>query len=179
MDNTTSKIQFLITEYEKLKDEQKKRIEFRDHMIYITLAAIGGVFTFAIEKPEYNYTLLVLPFVCIILGWSFLTNDKKVSDIGDYIVKVIIPKLDSLKSDPVISLIPSWEEFHKNVKRRKTFKIIQLSMDLMLFSISGLLSIIFYLYISCPITCIEIIVTVLEIILLIFIMLMFFKQLKF
>jgi len=179
MDNTSSKIQFLITEYEKLKDEQKKRIEFRDHMIYITLAAIGGVFTFALEKPEYNYTLLVLPFVCIILGWTFLSNDKKVSDIGDYIVKVIIPKLELLKSDPVISLIPSWEEYHKDIKGRKTFKIIQLSMDLVLFSISGLLSIIFYLYISCPLTCIEIIVAIAEIMLLLFIMIMFIKQLKF
>jgi hypothetical protein len=40
---------FLIKEYEKLKDEQHKRIEFRDHMIYLTLATIGKVFSFAFE----------------------------------------------------------------------------------------------------------------------------------
>ena len=72
---------FLIKEYEKLKDEQLKRIEFRDHMIYLTLGVVGAIFSFCLEKPEYNIAFLVLPFICTILGWTYFANDRKVSEI--------------------------------------------------------------------------------------------------
>ena len=52
---------FLISTFEVLKDEQLKRIEFIDRMIYLTLVAIGGIFSFAIENSNYNLALLVLP----------------------------------------------------------------------------------------------------------------------
>jgi hypothetical protein len=53
----TNLIHFLVTEYWKLKDEQHSRIEYRDHMTYLTLGAIGAVFSFAIEKPDYAVSL--------------------------------------------------------------------------------------------------------------------------
>ncbi len=63
MDNIlNNNFTFLIKEYEKLKDEQHKRIEFRDNMIYLTLAVIGTVFSFALQKPDLNIALLVLTF---------------------------------------------------------------------------------------------------------------------
>lgn len=136
-----NKIFFLIKEYEKLKDEQNKRIEFRDHMIYITLGVIGGVFSFVLEKPEFISALLVLPFVNIILGWTYFMNDQKVTEIGSYVKNVLIPKIDGSKSASMFSLIPSWEDFHKHSNKRKEKKIIQLILDLMLFCISSVVSI--------------------------------------
>lgn len=100
MENTSGiNFTFLIMEYEKLKDEQHKHLEFRDHMIYLTLAAIGTVFSFALEKPDLNIALLVLPFLCIVLGWTYLAIDGKISAIGNYIRTCIVPKLTEHNSD--------------------------------------------------------------------------------
>lgn len=137
---------FLIKEYEKLKDEQHKRIEFRDHMIYLTLAAIGTVFSFALEKPDLNITLLVLPFLCIVLGWTYLTNDEKISAIGNYVRTSLVPKLTEHNSHDKLSLAGHWEDYLRQDKSRRQRKWFQLFIDLSIFCFSGLVSILaFYL----------------------------------
>lgn len=146
IDSTTHKANFLIKEYEKLKDEQIKRIDFRDQMIFVTLGAIGGVFSFVFEKPDYITALLVLPFVCIALGWTYLMNDEKVSEIGKYIRTVLIPRFQELNPNEKLDLQPSWEEFHRKVKRRKERKRIQMTIDLCIFCVSALLSISAFFY---------------------------------
>jgi len=133
---------FLIKEYEKLKDEQHKRIEFRDHMIYLTLAAIGGVFSFSLEKPDLNIALLVLPFLCIVLGWTYLRNDEKISAIGKYIRTVFISKIKSSDGADSNLLDDNWEEFLRKDKLRKQRKVFQLFVDLSIFCISGIVSLI-------------------------------------
>jgi hypothetical protein len=143
MDN---KFAFLIQEYEKLKDEQTSRIAFRDQMIYITLVAIGGVFSFVLEKTEYSTALLVLPFVCIVLGWSYIVNDEKISAIGRYCRTVLIPKIESIKESGGFNLIPSWEEFHRSDALRKERKVIQFIIDISLFCVSGIFSIAVFFY---------------------------------
>lgn len=142
---------FLIKEYEKLKDEQHKRIEFRDHMIYLTLAAIGGVFSFALEKPDLNVALLVLPFLCVVLGWTYLGNDEKISAIGKYIRTVLITKIKSSDSADSNLLSDNWEEFLRKDRLRRQRKVFQLFVDLSIFCVSGVVSIIsfFVLHSSC------------------------------
>ena len=144
MDIKTNKINFLIKEYEKLKDEQRTRIDFRDKMTFITLGSIGGVFSFVIQKPEYFTALLVLPFVCIVLGWTYLTNDDKISEIGTYCKEVLIPKLENLDIESSLSILPSWEDFHRNVIKRKEKKVIQLIIDLGLFCVSAIVSLVVF-----------------------------------
>ncbi len=142
---------FLIKEYEKLKDEQYKRIEFRDHMIYLTLAAIGTVFSFALEKPDLNIALLVLPFLCIVLGWTYLSNDEKISAIGNYVRCCLVPKLAEHSSDEKLSLTGHWEDYLRQDKSRRQRKWFQLFVDLSIFCFSGLTSIIaFYLLHDIP-----------------------------
>ena len=144
-------ILFLVKEYEKLKDDLFFRIEFRDHMIYLTLAAIGGVFSFALEKPDLNVALLVLPFLCIVLGWTYLGNDEKISAIGKYIRTVLIPKINSSDNSGNYLLADNWEEFLRNDRLRRQRKLFQLFIDLSIFCISGVISIIsfFVLHSSC------------------------------
>lgn len=125
--------EFYFKEYEKLKDEQQKRIAFRDQMIYITLGVIGAVFSFALENPEYNYALLVLPFISITLGWTYLANDEKISSIGKYLKEKLIPKIGKD--------LKTWEDNLKTDKSRKARKWIQLFVDLAIFCFSGLISI--------------------------------------
>ena len=118
---------FLFIEYDKLKDEQHKRIEFRDHMIYLTLVGIGAVFSFALEKPNFNIAFLVLPFMCIVLGWTYLANDEKISSIGNYIRTVLLPKIQNSNFES--NKTNSWEHFLKSDKRRNQRKLIQLIID--------------------------------------------------
>jgi hypothetical protein len=133
---------FLIKEYEKLKDEQHKRIEFRDHMIYLTLAAIGTVFSFALEKPDLNIALLVLPFLCIVLGWTYLVNDEKISAIGNYVRTCLVPKLTEHNPEDKLPISGHWEDFLKKDKSRRQRKWFQLFIDLSIYCFSGAISII-------------------------------------
>jgi hypothetical protein len=168
MDAISNKMTFLIKEYEKLKDEQRERISFRDQLIFITLGSVGGVFSFVIEKPDYIMALLVLPFVCIVLGWTYLMNDEKITEMGDYIHHILIPKANSLAVDSKLTLQPSWEEFHRNTKRRKERKSIQLVMDLGIFCISGFFSLVCFFMLCDHYSCLHMIIAVCESLLLIY-----------
>ncbi len=168
MELIDNKIYFIVKEYEKLKEEQNKRIEFRDNMIYITLGVIGSVFSFILEKPDLKIALLVLPFVCIVLGWTYLMNDEKTSEIGSYLKDILIPKIEKSKSDASLNVIPNWEDYHRNTSNRTKNKIIQLIIDLALFSISALFSIFLFLYLSGDKSCFQIILAGAEVVLIIF-----------
>lgn len=159
-------IEFLLVEYDKLKDEQHKRIEFRDHMIYLTLAGIGAVFSFALEKPALDIAFLVLPFMCIVLGWTYLANDEKISSIGNYIKGHLLPTLQ--KSDDTNSSIKNWEQFLKMDKKRNQRKFIQLIIDISVFCISGIVSVICFIALHSTVQWYHIILTTIEIIFLLY-----------
>ncbi len=133
-------IEFLLVEYDKLKDEQHKRIEFRDHMIYLTLAGIGAVFSFALEKPALDIAFLVLPFMCIVLGWTYLGNDEKISSISNYIKNHLISNIQNNDNDS--NRNSNWEQFLNADKKRNQRKFIQLIIDISVFCISGLVSVV-------------------------------------
>lgn len=136
------KEEFLISTFEVLKNEQLKRIEFRDRMIYLTLVAVGGVFSFALENSsKYNSALLVLPFIITVLGWMYLINDIKITKISDYCSKVILPKFESTSKES-FSLHPTWEEHYRTSKDRGLRKNIQLIIDLSVFCVSSFFSIV-------------------------------------
>ena len=146
MKDTNYTFTYLIAEYEKLKDEQHKRIGFRDNMIFVTLGAIGAVFSFSLENPQYNIALLVLPFICITLGWTYLVNDEKISSIGSYLKKSLIPKISECGKNEKITLESNWEDYLKASTSRKQRKWIQLFVDLFIFCVSGILSLVaFYI----------------------------------
>lgn len=168
-----NKINFFFKEFEKLKDEQNKRIEFRDHMIYITLGVIGGVFSFILEKPEYITALLVLPFVNIILGWTYLMNDKKISEIGDYIREVLIPKIELSLRDDNLNIYPSWEEYHKMLPDRRKTKIFQLVLDLLLFSLTSALSVVLFFFNVSEINKLQLFVIIFESLIVVFLAIQF------
>ena len=66
-----------LAEYDKLKTEQSQRIGFRDNLLYVTLVVFGGVASFAVSKEANYYAFLILPWTCLILGWTYLVNDEK------------------------------------------------------------------------------------------------------
>ena len=104
-------------EYNKLKDEQIQRIGFRDNMIYVNLVAVGGVAAFAVSDATYLYVLLVIPWVCFVLGWTYLVNDEKISAIGRYIRLVLVKSLGTKLSVSESQLF-GWEIAHRDDNRR-------------------------------------------------------------
>ena len=85
-----------LQEYSKLKDEQAQRIGFRDNLLYVTLAVFGTVLAFALGDKANLYALLVLPWVSLVLGWTYLVNDQKISAIGQYIRYTLVEKVSEL-----------------------------------------------------------------------------------
>jgi hypothetical protein len=84
----------LLAEYAALKAEQLARIGTRDNLLYATMAAIAGVLAAALTARQAACLLLVPPS-CIILGWTYLVNDEKISAIREYIRTGLAPLLTS------------------------------------------------------------------------------------
>jgi hypothetical protein len=145
-----------LREYDKLKSEQTQRIGFRDNILYVTLGLFGGVLSFALSNKINYYAFLIIPWVCLILGWTYLVNDEKVSAIGAYIRYEIVEKvknqiefqdgkfqglIDKIKQERGFQdteLILGWEVAHRSDKRRQRRKIQQLIIDEITFIVSGI-----------------------------------------
>ncbi|MFG2377289.1 hypothetical protein ACGFY9_38220 [Streptomyces sp. NPDC048504] len=55
-------------EYERLKEEQIRRIGFRDNLIYVSLAVSGAIFAYYFGGQGRSYSLLMVPFAVSVLG---------------------------------------------------------------------------------------------------------------
>ena len=139
---------FLLVEYWKLKDEQIKRIEMRDHLMYLTLVAVGTVFAFAIQNADHAIAFLVLPFICMVLGWSSLVNDEKVSAIGRYLRENLIPTLKTWGGQQNSNT--NWEWFHLRESKRTEVKSIQFLVDLFVYCLSGIVGTVCFFVLSVP-----------------------------
>lgn len=144
-------LEVYLHEYEKLKSEQAQRIGFRDNMLYVTLGVFGGILSFALTGKNNYYALLVIPWVCLILGWAYLVNDEKISAIGRYIRYTLVDKVQELTGNTDIESIFGWEIAHRNDKRRLRRKIEQLIVDEITFVLSGVVALIaFWFLVSKP-----------------------------
>jgi hypothetical protein len=129
-------------EYTKLKDEQTHRIRFRDNLIYVTIVSLGGIFSLAITK-EPNVSLVV-PWACLILGWTYLVNDEKISAIGRYLRENQSEKI-SEQIGPVSKYrICGWESAHRSDTHRFRRKVEQLVVDEITFFAPGVLALLFH-----------------------------------
>nr|WP_203616398.1 hypothetical protein [Streptomyces sp. SID13726] len=124
----------LLTEYQSLKDEQKARIGFRDNLLYVTLAVVAAVIA-AAAQAERTSMLLALPPVCVVLGWTYLVNDDKISAIGTYVRDELGPRLAALARPDGSFEAFAWETGHRGDPRRRSRKAIQLLVDLTAFCV--------------------------------------------
>ncbi|MEU7565157.1 hypothetical protein [Streptomyces fradiae] len=117
----------LLAEYDRIKEEQKTRIGFRDNLLYFTLAAITAVAAITVESGK-AHLLLAVPVISLVLGWTYLVNDEKISTIGCYIRDRLGPRLAELTAarDPVFA----WETYHRDDANRTTRKRLQAAVDL-------------------------------------------------
>ncbi|MFD8020065.1 hypothetical protein ACFV6G_06520 [Streptomyces lavendulae] len=125
-DVTESKL--LLAEYDCIKEEQKTRIGFRDNLLYFTLAAATAVVAITVQSGQPQL-LLAVPVICLILGWTYLVNDEKISSIGCYIRDKLGPRLGELTA--ARSTAFGWEIYHRDDASRTTRKRLQTAVDLL------------------------------------------------
>ncbi len=146
-DEQEQMLNVFLQEYDKLKHEQVQRIGFRDNLLYVTLALFGTVLAFALGEKGSPYALLVLPWVSLVLGWTYLVNDEKITAIGRYIRYALVEKIGDLtgKADEGVEEVESifgWEIAHRSDRRRKRRKIEQLIVDEIAFVVSGMVALV-------------------------------------
>lgn len=124
--------QLLLIEYEHVKGEQRARIGFRDNLLYATLASIAAVIAAVLQGPARIELLLLLPPVCLVLGWTYLINDEKISAIGRYVREELAPRLAAATTPPLAEAF-GWERAHRSDTRRRGRKRLQLGVDLLAF----------------------------------------------
>jgi hypothetical protein len=132
----------LLLEYEGIKEEQRGRIGFRDNLLYTTLAAMAAVVAAVLQARGQPGLLLLLPPVCVVLGWTYLVNDEKVSAIGHYIRTDLGPRLTALAGDD--EAVFGWETVHRSDTRRISRKAMQLAADIALFCGAPLIAVVVY-----------------------------------
>ncbi|MGX5187256.1 hypothetical protein ACWKT5_31985 [Streptomyces avermitilis] len=132
--------QLLLAEYQTVKDEQKARIGFRDNLLYVTLAVVAAVVAAAAQAKQPSM-LLALPPVCVVLGWTYLVNDEKISAIGSYVSGELGPRLAELAHTDVAF---GWEGAHRADARRASRKVVQCGVDLLAFCVVPLAGLVVY-----------------------------------
>ena len=135
-------LEIFFKEYDKLKSEQAQRIGFRDNLLYVTLGLFGTVVSFAVSNPSNYYAFLIIPWVCLILGWTYLVNDEKISAIGRYIRYKLVDKVREHTGYTELEPLFGWEIAHRDDKHRKRRKIQQLIVDEITFVFSGMIALI-------------------------------------
>ncbi|WP_157249233.1 hypothetical protein [Nonomuraea typhae] len=128
----------LLLEYEHLKEEQRLRISTRDNLVYTSLAAFALVIAGAIETGA-PAMLTLLPPVCMILGWTYLVNDDRITAIGLHIKDAITPEL--VRQGHPAGGVFTWEHRHRADPRRARRKSVQLVVDLGLFCAPPLIAV--------------------------------------
>jgi len=147
----------LLAEYERVKSEQAQRIGFRDNMLFVHLASTGAVASWVLSNASSTharFALLVIPWICIVLGWTYIVNDQHISRIGVYTREILerrarallqtVTSIEVTEADAKIFVIAElfgWETFHRTDANRTHRKKTQLIVDLLTFCVPGGLAI--------------------------------------
>lgn len=112
---------------EWLKKEQNDRIKTRAQIIYWT---VGAMFLLGGTAFTHHAVLLAMAPLGAILGWAWLGEDRKITQIREHLVHDIAPILAIYTGDRPALL---WETMHTQRPRRLTTKLIDLALMLLLF----------------------------------------------
>lgn len=126
-----------LLEYEKLKDEQRDRIRFRDNLRYANLVAVGALASYASSSNDLAW--LLVPWLCSILGWTSIANNIQVKRIGDYIDRELRREI-GLGRD-----VFGWERFRATGWCHRLRQVFQLAVDEATFVAPGLIAILVFL----------------------------------
>jgi len=168
MDRNEQTLQILLEEYRVLKSEQNSRIGFRDNLLYVTLGLFGTIASVAFAVDNGHNAFLVIPWVCLVMGWTYVVNDEKISAIGEYIRYTLEERISKLIGGSADNqYLFGWETAHRSDERRTSRKYLQLFIDEITFVVSGIVAVILFFITSPTIATVAIIFSALEMLLLI------------
>lgn len=145
MERNDRTVEILLEEYKVLKAEQSKRIGFRDNLLYVTLGLFGAIASFALTSTKGHYAFLVIPWICLVMGWTYVVNDEKISAIGRYVRDTLDARLCNLMGGATDDQhLFGWETVHRDDTRRKSRKRLQLLIDEITFVFSGLVALLIF-----------------------------------
>jgi hypothetical protein len=130
MDAVPSLEGVLLLEYQQLKEEQRLRIGIRDNLLCATIGVLAMAVAGAIQLGA-TQLLLLTPPACLVLGWTYLVNDNRITAIGRHVQTVLGPQLASLLNAELP--IFGWESLHRKDRWRRARKRGQLAVDLLIF----------------------------------------------
>jgi len=134
----SDELDVLRDELKLLKDEQRDRIRARDNLIYSVIVASAAIVGAArVTGPALP---LLLPLVTLVLGWTYLVNDHKVTAIGRYLSTDLGPRLSTASGGEALR----WETHHRSDRARRQRKCLQLAVDLMVFVLPGAAALLWY-----------------------------------
>lgn len=119
-------------EYEKLKEEQVHRIQFRDNLIVVQLGVVGAIISFILTKENdertfIQYGYLLIPWVSSALAWLYLNQDVLAEQIRVY--------LRETHGD-----LLGWERKSKDSAARRIRRRYLLMMETVVFTFPSLLA---------------------------------------
>jgi hypothetical protein len=123
--------EILLLEYEKLKDEQRARISFRENLFYIALIVVGAVFSALLTMPVADFAYLALTPVLFIISNAYYYNDEIIGRMNLYIRENLTPRLAAatgLKAEELFQ----WESFTRGGRRARR-RLYQLAANLSLY----------------------------------------------
>ncbi|MCX7067565.1 MAG: hypothetical protein NTW85_07740 [Methylococcales bacterium] len=96
-------------------------VGFRDNLLYVTLTLFGGIVAYAVSGTNF-LALLILPWVCLIMGWTYLVNDEKILALGQYVRDKLSNGLAKAlgidENTAEMAWIFGWETAHRSDKCR-------------------------------------------------------------
>lgn len=104
-DQTDVLLRVLLAEYGELKPEQRARISDRDKLPSTNLGAIAAVVAAVLTHTGPAGLLLLAP-VSLVLGWTYMRNDRHVVEIKAYLRDDLGVRLADLAGAPVLE----WED---------------------------------------------------------------------
>lgn len=168
MDRNEQTLKVLLEEYRIVKAEQSSRIGFRDNLLYVTLGLFGAIASLALSNKNGTNAFLVIPWVCIVMGWTYVVNDEKISAIGRYVRYDLEERISALIGGSADGkYLFGWETAHRKDPRRKSRKYLQLFVDLLAFVFSGLTALLVFWLLTPQPSPLIIVVSVIEAVLLI------------
>ncbi|MBT9310821.1 hypothetical protein [Leptothoe kymatousa] len=168
MDRNEQTLQILMDEYRVLKAEQSMRIGFRDNLLYVTLGIFGAIASFGLTNAKGATAFLVIPWVCLVMGWTYLINDEKISAIGRYVRYDLEKRVSALIGGSADEkYLFGWETAHRDDPRRKRRKYTQLFIDQVTFVISGLVALVAFWLLAGKVSAFAVVLSVVEAVLLV------------
>ena len=168
MDRNEQTLHILMEEYRVLKAEQSMRIGFRDNLLYVTLGLFGAIASFALTNDKGHNAFLVIPWVCLVMGWTYVVNDEKITAIGRYVRYTLETRISALIGGSADEkYLFGWETAHRDDPRRKRRKYTQLFIDQLTFVLSGLMALLVFWLLTKDIYVFPIILSAIEAVLLI------------